>query len=94
MILSFPALKFLPWTSKKNPKSQYPTDAIEPWCFTHWPIADCFITHFCASSKQKQKMRREYDRITDPKPIKPHIIEDSSTITTIPIPIPVPVRPG
>jgi hypothetical protein len=57
MVLSFPQLPYLPWTSKKNPKSQYPTDAIEPYCFSHWPGANCFITHFCASRKQKEKMR-------------------------------------
>lgn len=64
-ILSFPELKFLPWKSTKNPKSQYPTDAIEPWCFSHWPIANCFITHFCASKKQKLKMAKNYDLHTN-----------------------------
>ncbi len=37
MILSFPREPFLPWTSTKNPNSQYPTDFVEPWCFSHWP---------------------------------------------------------
>lgn len=60
MVLSFPDLPYLPWTSKKNPRSQYPTDAIEPYCFSHWPGANCFITHFCASRKQKEKMRQTY----------------------------------
>jgi hypothetical protein len=54
--LSFPNASFLPWTSKNKPKSQYPTDAVEPWCFSHWPGAKCFITHHCASKKQKAKM--------------------------------------
>jgi hypothetical protein len=76
MIFSFPKLKFLPWTSKKNPRSQYPTDSVEPWCFTHWPGANCFVTHFCASKAQKQKMRQSYDLVTDRKPIKPINIED------------------
>ena len=35
--LSFPDKPFLPWTSLKNPNSQYPTDYVEPWCFSHWP---------------------------------------------------------
>lgn len=61
MILSFPSLSHLPWTSQKNPNSQYPTDYIEPWCFSHWPGANCFITHFCASKNQKLKMSRDYD---------------------------------
>jgi hypothetical protein len=75
-VLSFPTLKFLPWSSKKNPKSQYPTDAIEPWCFTHWPGAECFITHFCASANQKQKMRKQYDVIRAKIVIKPLFIDD------------------
>ena len=61
MVLSFPQLPMLPWTSTKNPKSQYPTDAVEPFCFCHWPGAGCFITHFCASLNQKMKMSRTYD---------------------------------
>jgi hypothetical protein len=60
MVFSFPKLSFLPWTSKKNPKSQYPTDSVEPYCFSHWPGANCFITHFCASKKQKEKMNLQY----------------------------------
>lgn len=63
MVLSFPDLSYLPWTSSKNPKSQYPTDSIEPYCFSHWPGANCFITHFCASRKQKEKMRLTYDAL-------------------------------
>lgn len=54
--LSFPSLPYLPWTSNKNPKSQYPTDFVEPWCLSHWPGANCFITHHCASSRQKAKL--------------------------------------
>lgn len=69
MVLSFPNLPYLPWTSTKDPKSQYPTDAVEPWCFSHWPVANCFITHFCASSRQKQKMRIQYDTVEDPEEI-------------------------
>ena len=45
MVLSYPDLPYLPWTSKKDPKSQYPTDTVEPWCFSHWPG----ILHFKAS---------------------------------------------
>lgn len=60
MVLSFPSLQYLPWTSKKNPKSQYPTDSIEPWCFSHWPGANCFITHHCASYNQKLKIMYLY----------------------------------
>lgn len=60
MVLSFPHLSHLPWESSKNPKSQYPTDTIEPWCFSHWPGANCFITHFCASVKQKKRLMIEY----------------------------------
>jgi len=60
MRLSFPKLTTLPWTSKKKPTSQYPTDEVEPWCFSHWPGANCFITHFCASNNQKMRMSREY----------------------------------
>jgi hypothetical protein len=37
MRLSFPNEPFLPWKSTLNPKSQYPTDFVEPWCFSHWP---------------------------------------------------------
>lgn len=61
MVLSFPNLPFLPWTSNKNPKSQYPSDYIEPWCFSHWPGANCFITHYCSSKNQKLKLQRLYD---------------------------------
>lgn len=60
MILSFPDKPFLPWYSTKKPKSQYPTDAIEPWCFSHWPLANCFITHHCASINQKMKLIEWY----------------------------------
>jgi hypothetical protein len=60
MRLSFPKLTHLPWTSLKKPTSQYPTDFVEPWCFSHWPGANCFITHFCASMNQKKRMMREY----------------------------------
>ena len=56
MKLSFPDQPFLPWTSLKNPSSQYPTDYVEPWCWSHWPGANCFITHHCASMKQKKKL--------------------------------------
>jgi hypothetical protein len=59
-ILSFPNESFLPWTSSKNTRSQYPTDSVEPWCFSHWPGANCFITHFCASLKQKLVMMERY----------------------------------
>lgn len=59
--LSFPAEPFLPWTSKKNPKSQYPTDYVEPWCFSHWPGANCFITHHCASKRQKDRLIEYYN---------------------------------
>ena len=36
-------------------------DPIEPWCFAHWPGAECFITHHCASRKQKAKIIERYD---------------------------------
>ena len=60
MVLSFPNMTYLPWTSSKNPKSQYPTDSIEPWCWSHWPGANCFITHHCASPNQKKKIIEWY----------------------------------
>ena len=60
MVLSFPQEPFLPWTSKKNPKAQYPTDFVEPWCFSHWPGANCFITHHAASVNQKAKILSWY----------------------------------
>ena len=60
MRLSFPKEPFLPWTSTKNPKAQYPTDFVEPWCFSHWPGANCFLTHFCGSLNQKRRLRDEY----------------------------------
>ena len=60
MRLSFPDKPFLPWTSKKNPRSQYPTDFVEPWCFSHWPGANCFITHHCSSENQKRKLQTTY----------------------------------
>ena len=56
LLLSFPNNSFLPWTSTKNPKAQYPTDSVEPWCFSHWPGANCFITHHAASVNQKLKL--------------------------------------
>ena len=59
-ILSFPDKQFIPWTSKKKPNSQYPTDYVEPWCFSHWPGANCFITHSAASKNQKLKMHVRY----------------------------------
>ena len=34
---------------------------MEPWCFAHWPGANCFITHHCASKNQKMKMLTLYD---------------------------------
>jgi len=61
MILSFPLLSHQPWLSTKNPKAQYPTDTIEPWCLSHWPGANCFITHYCSSKNQKLKMQRDYN---------------------------------
>ena len=60
-VLSFPTMPHLPWLSTKNPKSQYPTDFIEPWCLSHWPGANCFITHFCASNNQKMRLLRVFD---------------------------------
>jgi hypothetical protein len=66
LLLSFPNASFLPWTSKKNPNSQYPTDFVEPWCFSHWPGANCFITHFCASKRQKLKMLDYYNTVNSP----------------------------
>lgn len=36
-LLSFPKLPFLPWTSHRVPQAQYPSDAVQPWCFSHWP---------------------------------------------------------
>lgn len=71
MVFSFPDLPYLPWTSKAKPKSQYPTDAVEPYCFSHWPGANCFITHFCASLRQKMKMHAQYSRndIVDVRPV-------------------------
>lgn len=61
MLLTFPDLPHLPWTSKANPKSQYPTDAVEPYCFSHWPGANCFITHYCSSKNQKLKLKTLHD---------------------------------
>ena len=58
--LSFPNSSFLPWTSKFKPKAQYPSDAVEPWCWSHWPGAKCFITHHCASRRQKARMMETY----------------------------------
>lgn len=72
--LSFPNASFLPWTSTANPKSQYPTDAIDPWCFSHWPGAKCFITHHCASKKQKAKMIDMY-RPAHPTTVRPVYID-------------------
>ncbi len=59
-VLSFPNHTYLPWYSTKNPRSQYPTDEVEPWCFSHWPGANCFITHFCSSVNQKKKMTETF----------------------------------
>ena len=75
--LSFPDKPFLPWTSKKNPNSQYPTDYVEPWCFSHWPGANCFITHGAASPNQKLKLMRTYQSglIERPLPIKINYIK-------------------
>lgn len=96
MILSFPDLPFLPWTSKKNPKSQYPTgnatsgvfcvqfalfctlvtqDFVEPWCFSHWPGANCFITHWCSSKNQKIKLTREFEVYNTSIVVKPIFID-------------------
>ena len=61
MVLTFPDLPHLPWTSKANPTAQYPTDLVEPYCFSHWPGAGCFITHHCASKNQKRKLQDNYD---------------------------------
>jgi hypothetical protein len=61
MLLSFPSLPYLPWTSTKNPKSQYPTDEVKPWCLSHWPGANCFITHYCSSHNQKKKLITLHD---------------------------------
>ena len=60
MRLSFPNQSYLPWTSHKNPRSNYPTDSVDPWCFSHWPGANCFITHHCASLNQKMKIIENY----------------------------------
>jgi hypothetical protein len=79
MILSQPLNPFLVWTSTKNPSSQYPTDPVEPWCFSHWPGAYCFITHHCASTNQKGKLIENYDLPDDEigrtMTIKPMFIE-------------------
>ena len=61
IILSFPNDPYLIWKSTKKPNSQYPTDPVEPWCFSHWPGAYCFITHHCASANQKGKLIEWYD---------------------------------
>ena len=75
MRLSFPNSSMLPWTSSKNPNSQYPTDSVDPWCFSHWPGADCFITHHCASPTQKKKIISLYsETITFKVNINPVII--------------------
>lgn len=68
MRLSFPREPFLPWKSTKNPRAQYPTDFVEPWCFSHWPGANCFVTHFCGSPTQKRRLRDEY--LVDPQETK------------------------
>lgn len=31
------------------------------WCLSHLPEAKCFISHYCANGKSKQKMRQLYD---------------------------------
>ena len=28
---------YLKWTNKLKPRAQYPSDPVEPWCFSHWP---------------------------------------------------------
>lgn len=61
MILSLPNEPYLKWTSNRNPNSQYPSDPVQPWCFSHWPGAYCFITHHCASTNQKGKLIENYD---------------------------------
>jgi hypothetical protein len=62
MRLSFPKEPFLPWKFTKKPSSQYPTDEVEPWCFSHWPGANCFITHFAASVNQKKRIVRDFSQ--------------------------------
>lgn len=77
MKLSFPDQPFLNWTSFKNPNSQYPTDYVEPWCFSHWPGANCFISHHCASIRQKNKIieKAAYINNNDTSDIEPIFIE-------------------
>jgi hypothetical protein len=75
MRLSFPSEPWLPWKSTKDPKSQYPTDAVEPWCFSHWPGANCFITHYCSSVNQKARLTERY-QIKGPVPIKLNYIDN------------------
>jgi hypothetical protein len=83
MRLSFPNLTHLPWQSTKNPKSQYPTDAVEPWCFSHWPGANCFITHYCASVNQKAKlMLLDYNWLGYPQVV----IDSSVAVQTFRLP--------
>lgn len=43
--LTFPDKAMLPWTSTKNLNSQYPTDYVEPYCFSHWPGSNYY--HYC-----------------------------------------------
>jgi len=72
--LTFPNATFLPWGSKNSPKSQYPTDAVDPWCFSHWPGARCFITHAAASQNQKKRMV-EWFPVRVAADIQPHYID-------------------
>eukprot|EP01039_Chlorochromonas_danica_P009595 gene9595-10606_t len=60
MLLSFPLLAYLPWTNRGRPSRAYPDEEVQPWCLSHWPGAGCFITHFCASKRQKIRLEREY----------------------------------
>lgn len=75
MILSFPSEPYLKWTNKLKPRAQYPSDPVEPWCFSHWPGAYCFITHHCASVNQKGKLIEHYDLPFERINIKPFYIE-------------------
>ena len=76
MRLSFPDLPYMPWNSTRNPRAQYPTDTIEPWCWSHMPGANCFIQHHCQSNNQKLKIYEIYDeRYRNDKDIKIHPIE-------------------
>eukprot|EP01031_Cornospumella_fuschlensis_P030225 gene30225-36528_t len=61
-LLSYPEMAYLPWSNQGAPTLQYPDDTVEPYCFSHWPGAGCFVTHFCASRRQKQRLLEEYSR--------------------------------